>query len=430
MMAVRTRQPDLGFIKPMVIERRNRSEHGHRITVLYLEGLAKLGESAFFFQGAVENVIRNADVVVDFTKLDLIDSTGIGELVGILATLLRPDRKLVVVNPWERVNKLIETAKQSDHLEVYSDEETAVASIVAHRAGTPLVPDAQRPSAKPVGSTAKPSYEPSLAHRGKATASTVSLRRMDPALGERVVEVGQLILDRFTQGNWEEIGLLTGYSDHIREHPRLLRSLSFRDDDYHGHILAILRQMADADLQAFRTVETYVRKRFGDWTEFASTKPSARRITFLPTVFSVPEVSLERDLVAIMMPLAAEYTSVYKAITTACQRAGFRPLRADDIWDESVIMQDIFNLIFRAHVVVVDLSGKNPNVMYEMGIAHTLGKHVIPISQSIDDGPFDIKHHRILKYLSNAEGLEQLETRLAKRLQQFATIPPSIHERS
>ena len=58
-----------------------------------------------------------------------------------------------------------------------------------------------------------------------------------------------------------------------------------------------------------------------------------------------------------------------------------RCLRADDIWEESTIIQDIFSLILRCEVVVIDCSGKNPNVMYEMGIAHTLGKHVVPITQ-------------------------------------------------
>ncbi len=56
--------------------------------------------------------------------------------------------------------------------------------------------------------------------------------------------------------------------------------------------------------------------------------------------------------------------------------------------------------------------------MYETGIAHTLGKHVIPISQSLDDIPFDMRHHRVLKYLANGEGLHALESRLTEKLRQ------------
>jgi hypothetical protein len=95
-------------------------------------------------------------------------------------------------------------------------------------------------------------------------------------------------------------------------------------------------------------------------------------------------------------------------------------VRVDDIWEDSVIIQDIFSLIFRSHVVVVDFTSKNPNVMYETGIAHTLGKHVVPISQSLDDVPFDIKHHRVLKYLANGEGLAAMSAKLTERLRQVS----------
>ena len=106
-----------------------------------------------------------------------------------------------------------------------------------------------------------------------------------------------------------------------------------------------------------------------------------------------------------MMPFAMDFDATYKAIKGSCKDAGLRPLRADDIWEESTVVQDIFNLIFRAQVVIVDFTGKNSNVMYETGIAHTLGKHVVPIAQSLDDVPFDMRHHRVLRYLPNAEGL-------------------------
>ncbi len=91
--------------------------------------------------------------------------------------------------------------------------------------------------------------------------------------------------------------------------------------------------------------------------------------------------------------------------------------RADDLWNNSTIIQDVFELIYCSSVVIVDFSGKNPNVFYEVGIAHTLGKNVIPITQSIDDIPFDLRHHRTLKYLNNSEGLEELRKGLEKRLE-------------
>ena len=73
-------------------------------------------------------------------------------------------------------------------------------------------------------------------------------------------------------------------------------------------------------------------------------------------------------------------------------------------------------MIFRSRVVVCDFSGSNPNVFYETGIAHTLGKHVIPITQSSDDVPFDLRHHRYILYLNNGEGRAKLQQHLQRRL--------------
>lgn len=139
----------------------------------------------------------------------------------------------------------------------------------------------------------------------------------------------------------------------------------------------------------------------------------------------MPEGYVELDLVAVMMPFSMEFTRVYGAIKQATAECNLRCLRADDIWEDTTIVQDIFNLIFRAQVVVVDFTAKNPNVMYETGIAHTLGKHVVPISQSLDDVPFDMRHHRVLKYLPNAEGLAKLSSDLTTKLRQVSVGTPA-----
>jgi hypothetical protein len=116
-----------------------------------------------------------------------------------------------------------------------------------------------------------------------------------------------------------------------------------------------------------------------------------------------------------------------KAIKQACDSAHLRNKRADDIWANSTIIQDIVDLIFVAEIVVVDFTGKNPNVMYETGIAHTLGKHVVPITQSIEHVPFDLQSHRVLQYHPNQEGLTKLTRELTSRLRTI-TKGHSWHE--
>jgi hypothetical protein len=82
----------------------------------------------------------------------------------------------------------------------------------------------------------------------------------------------------------------------------------------------------------------------------------------------------------------------------------------------TAVIQDIFSLIFRSQIAICDFIGKNLNVFYEAGIAHTLGKHVVPITQSRDDIPFDIRHHRFLEYLNNDQGRLDMQKRLWERL--------------
>jgi hypothetical protein len=71
--------------------------------------------------------------------------------------------------------------------------------------------------------------------------------------------------------------------------------------------------------------------------------------------------------------------------------------------------------------VIADLSSRNSNVFYETGIAHTLGREVIQIAQSMGDIPFDLRAIRSISYLNNGEGLERLKAQVIDRLNYLAS---------
>jgi hypothetical protein len=136
-----------------------------------------------------------------------------------------------------------------------------------------------------------------------------------------------------------------------------------------------------------------------------------------PKVFRLPvEIPSGQDLVAVMMPFDARFDNVYATLQQAVTESGMRCQRADDIWINNHVVDDIINLIWRARVVIADLSSKNPNVFYETGIAHTLGREVIQIAQSMEDIPFDLRGIRSLTYLNNGEGLQRLKNQVVERL--------------
>ena len=144
--------------------------------------------------------------------------------------------------------------------------------------------------------------------------------------------------------------------------------------------------------------------------------------TLAPQVFRLPvEVPTEQDLVAVMMPFDARFADVYVTLQQAVAESEMRYHRADDIWLNNHIMDDVINLIWRARVVIADLTSKNPNVFYETGIAHTLGRDVIQIAQSMDDIPFDLRSIRSVTYLHNGEGLARLKAQIVERLKYLTT---------
>lgn len=238
---------------------------------------------------------------------------------------------------------------------------------------------------------------------------------MDQNTGKRLLRLKGQIVEKFKAEHWRELGLITGTSDVINGHRRLLRSLDFGDPDYSGNVIEVLETFYHRDPALLGAIERYLDDGFDIPGEDESGR-KAEKIRVSPKVFEVPKVPREDDLVSVMMPFDLSFNNVYKSITTAASNVRMRCARADDIWNHSVVIQDVFELIYRSRIVVVDFSNRNPNVMYETGIAHTLGRDVVPISQSLEHVPFDLRHHRVLVYLANNEGLKTLEARLEERL--------------
>ena len=81
--------------------------------------------------------------------------------------------------------------------------------------------------------------------------------------------------------------------------------------------------------------------------------------------------------------------------------------------DPHISLFPVFDLcIVKSRIIIANIDGKNPNVFYELGIAHALGKPTILISKSIENMPFDIQQNRVVLYKDN----DDLEEKLSKEL--------------
>jgi len=111
------------------------------------------------------------------------------------------------------------------------------------------------------------------------------------------------------------------------------------------------------------------------------------------------------------------FQSVRDVIVTSASDNGFIAEVSKDLATPGLITDQIWQGIRRAEVVVVDISGNNPNVFYELGLAHALGKEVILIAQGSETPPFDISIARLLHY--DLQALPALQTALGKA---FASV--------
>lgn len=117
----------------------------------------------------------------------------------------------------------------------------------------------------------------------------------------------------------------------------------------------------------------------------------------------------------VLMPFAAEFSEIYNLfIARALDNAGFEVFRADDIINQQNILQGIVSSIASSDLIIADLTGSNPNVYYELGIAHALGKPVVLLTQSIDELPFDLRSYRVVSYNTHFAAIQKAESELGR----------------
>ena len=117
--------------------------------------------------------------------------------------------------------------------------------------------------------------------------------------------------------------------------------------------------------------------------------------------------------VFVLMPFQQDLLPIYTDhIQKVCKDLKLGCKRADDIFGSSQIIDDVWELIANSKVIIADCTGRNPNVFYELGIAHTLGKRVIILAQSEADIPFDIRHIRYIRYQYTPRGMKAFERTL------------------
>jgi hypothetical protein len=133
--------------------------------------------------------------------------------------------------------------------------------------------------------------------------------------------------------------------------------------------------------------------------------------------FADVRIRKEQPVAFVVMPFLYELDFVHRTVNDVVEEYGIRCVRADEIFFSRPVMEDVKEQIARADLVIVDFTGKNPNVYYEAGLAEAWNKDWIVLAQSDDDLTFDVRHIRAIRY-SNAMGADvQLKNNLRKALE-------------
>lgn len=124
-----------------------------------------------------------------------------------------------------------------------------------------------------------------------------------------------------------------------------------------------------------------------------------------------------KPFVFVLMPFKDDFKDIYEVgIKETAKEVGAYAERVDEQVFSEGILERIFNQINKADVIVADMTGRNPNVFYEVGYAHALGKIVLLLTQNGDDIPFDLRNKQHIIYGDTGGKIQILRSELKPKL--------------
>jgi hypothetical protein len=142
-------------------------------------------------------------------------------------------------------------------------------------------------------------------------------------------------------------------------------------------------------------------------------------------LFGPMEVDDRRPSAFIAMQFSEPFNEVYRdAIEPLVEEIGYEPIRVDDVSHPGIILNDIWLQLTEASVVIGEITEANPNVYYEIGVAHALRKPTVLLAQRGTRLPFDLGPHHCIFYDNTIAGRAKLLDALRSSLTAVVGMPP------
>lgn len=228
--------------------------------------------------------------------------------------------------------------------------------------------------------------------------------------------------------------------DHIaNDLEGLCREFGFDSPTYAYYVTTVLRQLDEAGLITHQPAQDKSDSPYSGRLEIATKWPSIqhalgislRKVVQLGSnslvvtpYFGLPESSKAPLDVFVLMSFDPKLRPIYdNHVLKVAKFLSLNAKRADDFFTTHHVMSDVWEGINAARLVIADCTGRNPNVFYEIGVAHTLGRPVILITQHSRDVPFDLQAIRYIQYEYTPPGMEEFEKQLTSTLQSELNLP-------
>jgi hypothetical protein len=135
------------------------------------------------------------------------------------------------------------------------------------------------------------------------------------------------------------------------------------------------------------------------------------------------QVNIRRGVGFVLLPHSDEFRELFAyAIAPAFEANGLHALKAEDIYQPGAILAQVWSAIRTAEVIVADVSDRNPNVIYELGLCYGIQRCPILLVRDPTELPFNLRSLRYIEYRNDATGGQKLRERLTSAIAEFLSL--------
>jgi hypothetical protein len=175
-------------------------------------------------------------------------------------------------------------------------------------------------------------------------------------------------------------------------------------------VMGLNKEFAN-DIKRFNEMNHMVLSGQSELSKLKSGKP--HQSAFL-AAHGISSIDIRPRSIFVLTPFHSDFDKFFQAVRAVGQETDYKVSRGDERVEKSDIFTQVLNGIATTRLVVANITGRNPNVFYELGIAHALDKEVILVAESDVEVPFDLQSKRIIFYDNVVELQQKLVTALAR----------------